>query len=139
MRRFLNMMSDLGSVILAIGILVFFLGRPGYQPTGEYGTLIGIGVVLAIAVAYLALEGAIVLTNATPSPLYFALETFISHVPGYALMWVVAAYYYGVIVPSAFQWVTFAIFTGIVLIDLVGIVAIVARQLLLTDEVKGIR
>ncbi len=139
MRKSINLMSDLGSVVLAVAILAFFLGRPGYQPAGEYGTLIGIGVVLVISFIYLALESTLVLADQTPSPFYLAIETFISHIPGYALLWVTAAAFYGKTVLSPFQWVSFGILVVIVLIDLIGIVAIVTRQLLLTDEMKNVR
>ena len=131
--------SDVGSLILAVGILGFFLGRPGYQPSGENGLLLGIGVVLVIAAVYAALEASMVLADRTPSPLYVALETLVSHLPGYALLWVLAAVYYGATTLSNFQWITFAIFTAVVLFDLIGIVTIVARQLLLTDELKSVK
>ncbi len=137
--KLLNVMSDLGSLILAIGIVVFFVGFPGYQPAGEYGMLIGIAVVLGIMAIYLAFEGSIVFAHNTPSPVYVAVETFISHIPGYALVWVAAAVVYGKTALSPFQWVAYGIILVVVLIDLIGIVAVVARQLLLTDEVKPVR
>lgn len=139
MRRIVNAISDVGSIVLAALLLAFFLGRPGYQPTGEYGILWGVGVVLAIAIIYIILEGVTVLSDKTPSPFYVAVETMFSYVPLMALVWVLAAWKYGATTLSPFQWIVFFVALFVILVDLIGFVTIVARQLLLTDEVKGIR
>jgi|GEM_PF-4349567 len=139
MRKALSILTDLGSVLLAIGVLVFFLYFPNYKPPGENGVLIGIVIALVIVVIYLVLEGSMTMGDKTPTPLYFAFETEVSHFPGYALLWVVAAWYYNATVLSGFQWTVFVIIAAAVAADLFGVVTVVARQLLLTDEMKHVR
>jgi uncharacterized membrane protein len=130
--------SELGSLALAIGSWLFFNLAPGYEPGGQYGMLIGIAVVLAIAVVYGIMEVTTVVKGATPSPLYFAWETFASYTPLIALAMVLQRWFDGLITLSPFQWLAAGIILLVVLLDVFGFVTMLAQRYLLTDELKTV-
>lgn len=137
--RNVGIFSELGSFVLAVGIWMFFSLLPGYQPGGEYGTLIGIAVVFLIAVLYGVMEGLPVVSKSTPNPLYFAWETFASYTPLVALAMVAQRWFDGLIVLSPFQWLAAGILLAVILLDLLGFVTVLAQRYLLTDELKTVR
>lgn len=139
MRNGMRVLGELTSLMLAVGIWVFFNMYPGYTPTGEYGLLVGIGVVFAIAVVYDALEVAAILRSDTPSPVYFAWETLISYTPLLAFAMVAQRWIDGLIVISPFQWLTAAILLIAILLDVFGFVTLLAQRYLLTDELKSVQ
>lgn len=139
MTKLSTILSDAGSFILAIGLLLFYKTLPNYTPSGEYGQLIGVSLALIIAVLYVWLEASTVIRADTVSPVYFAWETFTSYVPAFAFMWLAAERWHGVITISPFQWVVGGIFLIVILLDLFGFVAMFAQRYLLTDELKTVR
>ncbi|OGG58407.1 hypothetical protein A2765_05670 [Candidatus Kaiserbacteria bacterium RIFCSPHIGHO2_01_FULL_56_24] len=118
---------------------MFFSILPGYAPNGEYGMLIGIGVVLMIAVLYGLMEVTTVVKSETLNPLYFAWETFVSYVPLIALAMVAQRWFDGIITLSPFQWLTACILLVVILLDVLGFVTMLAQRYLLTDELKTVR
>ncbi|HWO07502.1 MAG TPA: hypothetical protein VNM40_02870 [Candidatus Paceibacterota bacterium] len=96
----------------------------------------GIATVVIIMVVYTAIEGIVVLRETTATPLQFAIETMFSYFPALALTWVLAAWYYGQIAVSNFQWITGAIIAVFLLMDLLGFTAALAQRLHLTDEFR---
>ncbi len=139
MTRLSTILSDAGSIVLAIGLLLFYNTMPNYTPSGEYGQLIGLSIALVIAVIYGWFEVLTVVRADTVSPIYFAWETFMSYVPMFAFVWLAAEWWYGIIVISPFQWVVGGIFFTVVVLDIFGFVMMLAQRYLLTDELKTVR
>lgn len=139
MRKAITVIAEICSLFLAVGIWIFFNGYPGYTPSGENGLLFGIGTVFLIAVIYAVIEVAAVLKAATPSPLYFAFETFISYTPLFAFAMVVQRWLDGHIVVSSFQMLAGSVVLVAVLLDVLGFVSMLAQRYLLTDELKSVQ
>lgn len=139
MRKVIGYLSDLGSLILAGMIIVFFGYFPNYTPPGDNGVLIGVGVTLVIAVIYGILEYLTVVQADTVSPLYFAYETEISHFPVYAFIVIGTWWGSGLITLSFFQWIAAAILIVPIVLDIIGFVSLLAQRYLLTDELKTVK
>ncbi len=138
MKNSIGFLADAGSFFLAIGIWVFFGAMPGYTPPGEYGTLIGIAIVIVIAILYGIMEALTIIRSDTVGPVYFAWETFLSYLPLIAFAMVVQRMLDGLVVLSSFQWLAALILIAVVLLDILGFVAILAQRYLLTDELKNV-
>lgn len=139
MQKISALLSDSNSVVLAIGIIVFFGYFPGYEPATTNSMLLGLGVVVVIAFVYGVIEYLTVVRAETVSPLYFAWETEISHLPVYAFVVVGTWWLGGDIIISPFQWLVAVILTVSIVLDIVGFVSLLAQRYLLTDELKTVR
>ncbi|MFZ2555655.1 MAG: hypothetical protein WAX57_02345 [Minisyncoccia bacterium] len=138
MKKALDVMSDLGSVILAAGLFFYFKYFPGHAPSTTGGTLFGVGIAGGFAILYGILEALPVIRKETPTPIYLAFETFVSYIPMFAFCVIGTLWATGQIVISSFQWIVAGIFLTAILLDLFGFLAVMAQRLLLTDELKNV-
>ena len=136
MRKFFGIMSDLGSVILAVGLYAYFVLAAGHEPSNA---IFASFVAFALAVVYGLLEAIPVMSGKTPSPLYLAFETFFSYIPLFAFCAIGTLFMKGHIVISSFQWFVAVVFLVVILLDVLGFLTILSQRLLLTDEYKGVK
>lgn len=136
MEKIFHPINDGGSVVFAIGILVFFNLFPEYAPKGDTGTIIGIGVAILFAVIYHIFERETVNRTETPDPKELPKETFFSYMPLMAFVSVATRWFDGLITLSLFQWIVVVILLIPIAIDLFNNLHVVAQRLYLTSETK---